>query len=152
MEKATSAQSEGPRKSWWMRRKAKMQAAAQIPNHGPYFTGSAPFVLLLVLVLVGTFAAGFLTYRHIVLESQTGSVGDSILCRADGKINCDALLLTDEALLFGYVPSATLGLMGMVFALWLVVNALINQGVRKLAVAVLVLYFFGAIGFSWYFI
>ncbi len=152
MEKATSLQSEKPRKSWWSRRKAKISAAALIPIEGPYFVGSAPFVLLLVLVLIGTFATGFLTYRHVALESQTGSVGESVLCRADGKINCDAILLTDEALLFGYVPSATLGLMGSVFALWLVVNALINQGVRKLAVAVLVLYFFAAIGFSWYFI
>jgi len=114
--------------------------------------GSGPLIVLLVLALIGTFATGFLTYRHIALVTETGSVGESFLCRADGKINCDAVLLTDYAFLFDYVSSAALGLMGSVFVLWCVVGALVNERMRKLSWVFLVLYFFAAIGFSWYFL
>jgi len=138
---------------WWQRRKERVAALSRevAVGDGPYFIGSTPFVLLLVLAVIGTFATAFLAYRHVVLVSQTGGVGESVLCRASGRINCDAILLTDYSVLFDYFPSAVLGLMGFVFVLWLVTNSLLNERIRKLAWAVLVLYFFAAIGFSWYY-
>lgn len=140
-------------RSWWQRRKARIAALSQglSVGDGPYFVGRNPLILLLILALIGTFATGFLTYRHVVLESHTGAVGESALCRAEGQINCDAILLTEYSILFGYFPSAVLGLMGFVFVLWLLVNSLLNDRVRKIAWAALVLYFVAAIGFSWYF-
>jgi len=139
---------------WWQRRKERIAALSRdMPaGEGPYFTGPTPFVLLLVLAVIGTFATAFLSYRHILLVSQTGSVGESVLCRAAGRINCDAILLTDYSVLFSYFPSAVLGLMGFVFVLWMVSNSLLNERIRKIAWAVLVLYFFAAIGFSWYYV
>ncbi len=119
---------------------------------GPYFTGRLPFIILLGLALVGTFATAFLTYRHILLSSTAGAVEQSFLCRADGSVNCDAILRTEYSVLFGYFPSATLGLMGCVFALWFTVNGLVNQRARKVSWTLLVLYFFAAIGFSWYYV
>jgi len=80
-----------------------------------------------------------------------GKVGQSFLCRANGRIDCDSILLTDYAVLFGYFPSAVLGLMGFAFVLWLTINALANQRMRKVSWTLLVLYFFAAIGFSWYY-
>ena len=118
---------------------------------GPFFMGRLPFLLLLVPALIGTFATGFLTYRHIVLASHVGQVGQSFLCRADGRIDCDSILLTEYAVLFDYFPSAVLGLMGFAFVLWLTINALANQRMRKVSWTLLVLYFFAAIGFSWYY-
>ena len=96
---------------WLQRRQEKIAALRQdLPvMEGPYFTGTLPFVLLLVLALVGVFAAGFLTYRHILLASTVGAVEESFLCKADGSVNCDAILRTDFAVLFGYIPSAALG-------------------------------------------
>ncbi len=123
-----------------------------VPQGRPYFLNMWPFAVILCLCLVGLFATGFLTYRHIALVSQTGSVGESFLCKASGKINCDAILLTDYAVLFGYISSAALGLAGFVFAFWLSANAILRPGLRKIALAALVIYFFGAIGFSWYFL
>jgi protein-disulfide isomerase/uncharacterized membrane protein len=139
--------------SWWLRRKSRLKAMSEeaVSASGPYFSGPKPFVVLLVLAVIGTFATGFLNYRHIVLTSHLGTLGDSTLCRAQGSINCDAILLTDYAVLFGYFSSAVLGLMGFVFVLWLILNALFNQRVRKFAWTWLVIYFFAAIGFSWYY-
>lgn len=128
---------------------AQRQALAALK--GPYFTGRFPFVLLLVLAVVGTFATGFLTYRHVLLSTTTGVVEQSFLCRADGSVNCDAILRTEYSVLFGYFPSATLGLMGFVFVLWFTLNSLMNERARKLSWTLLVLYFFAAIGFSWYY-
>jgi protein-disulfide isomerase/uncharacterized membrane protein len=105
-----------------------------------------------VLALIGLFATGFLTYRHILLSSHAGSIGGSVLCRAHGKINCDAILLTEYSDILGYVSSAVLGLMGFVFVVWCLLNAIFNQRLRKLAWALLTLYFFAAIGFSWYYV
>lgn len=118
----------------------------------PYFSGPTPFVLLLVLALVGTFATGFLTYRHVILTGHSLNVEQSFLCRSQGNISCDAILLTDYATLFGFVSSAALGLMGCVFVLWCTVNGILNERMRKVAWILLVLYFFAAIGFSWYFL
>jgi protein-disulfide isomerase/uncharacterized membrane protein len=122
------------------------------PEGKPYFVGKGPFLILLALALIGIFATGYLTYRHIALTAKIATVGKSFLCRASGKINCDAILLTDYAVLFGYVSSAALGLMGFVFVLWTSLIAVFRQGLRKIALAALVVYFFGAIGFSWYFL
>ncbi len=117
----------------------------------PFFSGPLPFAVLLILALIGTFATGFLTYRHVLLESHTGVVGQSFLCRANGKINCDAILLTDYSLLFGYLSSAALGLTGFTFVLWCTVSGVFNERMRKIAWVMLVAYFFAAIGFSWYY-
>ncbi|HMK34824.1 MAG TPA: vitamin K epoxide reductase family protein [Desulfomonilaceae bacterium] len=136
----------------WLRRKSRPVYPGTIPEGVPYFVGPRPFVLLLILALVGTFATGFLTYRHVVLASQTAQVGDSALCRADGTVNCDGILITDYAVLFGYFPSSVLGLVGFTFVLWMVVNALVNERIRKVSWVGLVLYFFAAIGFSWYYV
>jgi uncharacterized membrane protein/protein-disulfide isomerase len=121
------------------------------PAEGPFFCGRAPFMLLLVLALIGLFATGFLTYRYVLLSGHSGSIGDSALCRAAGKINCDAILLTEYSDILGYFSSAVLGLMGFVFVLWCVVNAIFNERIRKLSWVLLVVYFFAAIGFSWYY-
>ncbi len=139
--------------SRWLRRRSQAQIVSQeaVAASGRYFASWKPFAVLLVLAVVGTFATGFLSYRHVVLTSHFGIAGESALCRAEGSINCDAILLTDYAVLFGYFSSAVLGLVGFIFVLWLVVNALINQRVRKLAWTCLVVYFFAAIGFSWYY-
>jgi protein-disulfide isomerase/uncharacterized membrane protein len=136
----------------WLRRRSRPVYPGKIPEGVPYFVGGWPFVVLLVLALVGIFATGFLTYRHIGLVSQTTQAGDSVLCRADGAVNCDGILLTDYAVLFGYFPSSVLGLMGFAFVLWMVINSLINDRIRKVSWVSLVLYFFAAIGFSWYYI
>jgi protein-disulfide isomerase/uncharacterized membrane protein len=121
-------------------------------DKNPYFSSYVPFLIILVLALVGCFAAGFLTYRHILLMTQTGGVTESALCRADGKISCDAVLTTDYAHLAPYVSSAVAGLAGIVFALWCAINAVFNDRIRKLALTALVVYFFAAIGVSWYFV
>lgn len=138
----------------WLQKRSRAIAEArrEMPTDRPYFSGAAPFILLLVLGLVGTFATGFLTYRHILLVSETASVGDSVLCRAEGWISCDEVLLTDYATLFGFVSSAVLGLMGFAFVLWCTVNGAVNHRMRKLAWVLLAAYFFASIGFSWYFI
>ena len=125
----------------------------QVPaTGGPYFCGWVPFVLILVAALVGAFATGFLTYRHILLTSQTSGVGQSLLCPAEGRISCDAVLLTQYAVLFDYIPSGALGLMGSIFVLWCAIGGLVIQRLRKLAWALLVVYYFAAVGFSWYFL
>jgi protein-disulfide isomerase/uncharacterized membrane protein len=136
----------------WLRRRTRPVYPGKIPEGVPYFVGRLPFVFLLVFALVGTFATGFLTYRHVGLVSQTAQAGDSALCRADGTVNCDGILLTDYAVLFGYFPSSVLGLMGFAFVLWMVINSLLNDRIRKVSWVSLVLYFFAAIGFSWYYI
>ncbi len=118
----------------------------------PYFVGRGPLVALLVLALVGTFATGFLSYRHILLTTHSSNIGDSPLCKAEGIVNCDSILLSDYSVILGYFPSSVLGLMGFGFVLWIVLNGLFNQRLRKLVWVLLVLYFFAAIGFSWYYI
>ncbi len=137
--------------SGWFRRRSRLLVSYD-PSTGPYFSNRTPFLILLVLALVGCFATAFLTYRHIVLVSNTGGVAESALCRAQGSINCDAILLNDYATLFGYLSSASVGLMGFVFVLWLVLNALCNDRMRKISWVFLIVYFFAAIGFSWYYI
>lgn len=141
-------------KTWWIKRQERIDTLANaIPQDGgPFFTGRRPFVILLILACIGTFASAFLSYRHILLESQTGGVGESILCRAQGNINCDAILLTDYSVLFGYFPSAFLGLVGFVLVLWCVCNALINERLRKMVVSVLLMYFCAAIVFSLFYV
>ena len=118
---------------------------------GPFFCGRLPFVLILVLALIGTFATGFLTYRHVLLEGHSSPIGQSFLCQASGRINCDAILLTEYSNLFGYISSAALGLAGFVFVLWCSVSAVFDERLRKVAWVMLVAYFFAAIGFSWYY-
>jgi len=139
--------------SRWLRRESQTQAESPGAGTaaGPYFSGWTPFGVLLALAVIGTFATGFLNYRNVVLTSHFGAAGESALCRAQGSINCDAILLTDYAVLFGYFSSALLGLVGFVFVLWLVVNALFNERIRKLSWFCLVIYFSAAIGFSWYY-
>ena len=139
--------------SRWLGRRSQVQAVSPeaVTAAGPYFSSWKPFGVLLVLAAIGTFATGFLNYRHVALTSHFGIAGESALCRAQGSINCDAILLTDYAVLFGYFSSALLGLIGFVFVLWLVVNALLNQRIRKLSWFCLVIYFSAAIGFSWYY-
>jgi protein-disulfide isomerase len=139
--------------SRWLGRRSPVQSVSPeaVATAGPYFSSWKPFGVLLVLAAIGTFATGFLNYRHVVLTSHFGIAGESALCRAQGSINCDAILLTDYAVLFGYFSSALLGLIGFVFVLWLVVNALLNQRIRKLSWFCLVIYFSAAIGFSWYY-
>ncbi|MBM4328156.1 MAG: hypothetical protein FJ118_13450 [Deltaproteobacteria bacterium] len=145
-------------RTWSMRGKARGRSrlkesnSAPQPPNGPYFVGPWPLVALLALALLGTFATAFLTYRHILLYSHTGGVPESALCRAQGAINCDAILLNEYALVTSYVSSSTLGLMGFVFVLWCVLNALLNQRMRKIAWIFLVLYFFTALGVSLYFL
>lgn len=129
-----------------------MNREAATKVNSPFFMGRFPFLLLLFPALLGTFATGFLTYRHIVLAGHGGVAAQSFLCRSDGLIDCDSILLTDYAVLFGSVHSAVLGLMGFAFVLWCIVNALINERVRLISWALLVLYFFAAIGFSWYYV
>lgn len=137
----------------WHRRQLRIAALSEelSVGDGPYFSSYLPFVPLLILGLIGLFAAGFLTYRHIVVVSTSGNVAESALCRASGSINCDAILRTDYSVIFGYFPSAVLGLMGFAFVLWLVMNGLANERLRKICWAALLLYFFAAIGFSWYY-
>lgn len=144
-------QSANPVVRWW-RNRAKPISPDLIPKDRPYFSGPVPFAILLAAAILGTFASGFLTYRHVLLTTEMAAVGESALCRSDGKIDCDAVLLTEYAVLFDHVGSAVLGLMGFVFVLWATVNALVNQRLRKLAWVILLLYFFAAIGFSWYFL
>ncbi|MDQ7784549.1 MAG: vitamin K epoxide reductase family protein [Desulfomonilaceae bacterium] len=138
---------------WLSRRKERIAAQRQelAAIEGPYFSGRLPFVLLMVLGLLGAFATGFLTYRHVLLASTSGAVKESFLCRAEGSVNCDAILLTEYSVLFGYFPSATLGLMGFAFVLWFIVNGLVNERARKVSWTLLILYFVAAIGFSWYY-
>lgn len=142
---------ESSRRGFWRLRRKPPEPMPLVPGQ-PYFCGRWPFAVLLVLALIGLFATGFLTYRHIALVSNTSVAGDSILCRADGKINCDAVLQTDYAEILGYVSSAVLGAMGFVFVLWCSLNGLVNERMRKLAWVCLVVYFFAAIGFSWYYL
>jgi len=42
--------------------------------------------------------------------------------------------------------------MGFVFVLWFTLNGLVNQRARKVSWTLLILYFFAAIGFSWYYV
>lgn len=136
---------------WWRRRSQKI--TLRVPPQGePYFIGRRPFIILLVLTLVGVFATGFLTYRHVVLETHTGAVGDSLLCKAEGKINCDEVLISQYSYLFGFISSAALGLTGFVFVLWVTINCLVVDRIRKIGWVCLLIYFFAAIGFSWYYI
>ena len=141
----------GSWRHWLWRFRGEPLAPMPLIPGQPYFCGRWPFLLLLVLALVGLFATGFLTYRHIVLASHTSVAGDSVLCRADGKINCDAVLQTEYSEIMGYVSSAVLGAMGFAFVFWCSLNGLINERLRKLAWVCLVVYFFAAIGFSWYY-
>ncbi len=128
-------------------------APGEVIPDGPYFAGRAPFIFLMGLALVGTFAAAYLSYRHVLLVSQTDTVGNSMLCRPHGRINCDAILLTEYASFFsGYVSSAALGLTGMTFFLWCAVNGLMNEGLRKMSWICLCIYLFAATGFSIYYL
>jgi len=138
----------------WLRNRslAIAQARDELPRGRVYFCGPTPFVVLLVLAGIGAFAAGFLSYRHIMLVSDTVVAGDSVLCRADGKISCDAVLLSEYATIADLVSSAVLGLMGCAFALWCALNGLFNTRLRKLCWVFLLVYFFAAIGFSWHFV
>ena len=45
-------------------------------NDGQFFSGAPPFLAILLLGFIGTFAAGFLTYRHVLLASQAGAVDE----------------------------------------------------------------------------
>ncbi len=139
---------------WWQKRQARIASLSEevAKDDGPYFSGRGPLFALLLLALIGTFATGFLTYRHVLLAGHSSAIGESVLCRADGRVNCDAILQSEYADVLGYIPSSVLGLMGFAFVLWCLVNGLLNERVRKIAVAVLVLYFFTAIGFSWYYV
>jgi uncharacterized membrane protein/protein-disulfide isomerase len=138
-------------KSWWLRRRSTLVYPGEIPKGAPHFVGKLPLLVLLLLGLIGLFATSFLTYRHIVLVSHTGNVGESFLCRAHGVVNCDGILVSEYAVLFNYFPSSVLGLMGFSFVVYVLLNALFNHRMRKVAWVSLVVYFFSAIGFSWYY-
>ncbi len=75
--------------------------------------GAAIFLTFLAASLVGIFATGFLTYRHVLLAVESGAVAESPLCRASALVNCDAVLQTPEAVLFEYFPSSVVGLCGL---------------------------------------
>ena len=118
----------------------------------PSYLSPIPFGVLFALALLGTFASGFLAYRHILLLSHTNIVAESFLCRAHGNISCDAVLLTPYSLIFDVVSSAVLGLMGFVFVLWCTAGSIIVGRLRKTTLTILTIYFSAAIGFSFYFI
>jgi uncharacterized membrane protein/protein-disulfide isomerase len=150
---SASIESKNPVNRWWHRRQVRIAALSRELSleDGPYFSSGLPYIALLILGLAGLFAGAFLTYRHILIASTSGNVAQSALCRASGHINCDAILRTDYAVIFGYFPSAVLGLMGFVFVLWLVMNGLVNQRTRKIGWAALLLYFVAAMVFSGYY-
>ncbi|MEI8183384.1 MAG: vitamin K epoxide reductase family protein [Desulfomonile sp.] len=120
-------------------------------NDGQFFSGAPPFLAILLLGFIGTFAAGFLTYRHVLLASQAGAVDESFLCRSVNNINCDAVLLSPYAVIFDFIPSSVLGLVGFTFLLWLSLSGLLNPRIRREAWAGLLIYLFVAIVFSWYY-
>ena len=153
MDEPSRSPANNPVAGWWKKRQARIAELSRemAAAEGPYFSGRGPFLVLVFLALIGTFATGFLTYRHFLLAGAAGAVGESALCRADGRINCDAIMQSEYADIFGYAPYSVLGLMGSVFVLWCVTNALVNERIRKISAAVLALYFFAAIGFSWYY-
>ena len=126
--------------------------AETIPQEDSSHVSAIPFGLLFALAVLGTFASGFLAYRHILLLSQTDAVVESFLCRAHGNISCDAVLLTPYAVVFDVVSSAVLGLMGFAFVLWLTASSMFIVRLRKTVITILTLYFSAAIGFSIYFI
>jgi uncharacterized membrane protein/protein-disulfide isomerase len=154
MEEGNNPPSEGWFVSRWLQRRSLAVARERetLSQDKPYFCGPVPFIVLVVLAGIGVFAAGYLSYRHIMLVSDSAVVGDSILCRADGKISCDAILLSEYATLADHISSAVLGLMGCAFALWCALNGLFSRRLRKFCWVFLLIYFFTAIGFSWYFV
>lgn len=117
-----------------------------------YFPSTLPFVVTALLAVAGTLAATFLTYRHILLTSNAGQVAESVLCRSTGKMSCDAVLLTQYSVLFDFIPSSVLGLMGFTLMLWLAANGLLNPRVRKEALSWLLIYLSVAISFSAYYV
>lgn len=118
---------------------------------GSPFLRAPIFLIFLVASLVGIFATSFLSYRHILLVGESGAVSESPLCRASGIVNCDAVLQSSEAVLFGYFPSAVVGLCGFAILFWLSVNGLFVPRLRKVAFEGIMLYLCVAISFSAYF-
>jgi uncharacterized membrane protein/protein-disulfide isomerase len=115
------------------------------------FVGKGPILVLLGLSIVGIFASGFLSYRHILLAGHQSVIGESFLCRASGSVNCDAILETDNAFVLDFLPASILGLAGFTFACWLLLNSLLFPRLRKTSFAALALYFVSSLGFSGYF-
>ncbi|MGC8908138.1 MAG: vitamin K epoxide reductase family protein [Desulfomonilaceae bacterium] len=113
--------------------------------------GAAIFLIFLAASLVGIFATGFLTYRHVLLAVESGAVAESPLCRASALVNCDAVLQTPEAVLFEYFPSSVVGLCGFVILFWLSAHGLFITRLRKIAFTGIVGYLCVAISFSAYF-
>ena len=66
-------------------------------------------------------------------QDTPGQLATRPFAVAAGKINCDAILLTEYSDILGYFSSAVLGLMGFVFVLWCVVNVIFNERIRKLS-------------------
>jgi uncharacterized membrane protein/protein-disulfide isomerase len=115
------------------------------------FMGPWPFFFLLSLSLVGIFATSFLSYRHVLLTAEYGSVSESTLCRPTATINCDAVLQTQFAVLFDYFPSSVVGLAGFVVLFWFAANGLMIPRLRGNALINMVVYLSVAIVFSAYF-
>jgi protein-disulfide isomerase len=113
--------------------------------------GAAVFLIFLAASLVGIFATGFLSYRHVLLAVESGAVAESPLCRPSALVNCDAVLQTPEAVLFEYFPSSVVGLCGFVILFWLSAHGLCIPRLRKIAFTSIVAYLCLAISFSAYF-
>ncbi len=109
------------------------------------------FVFFLAASLVGIFATAFLSYRHILLAVEEGAISESPLCRASATINCDAVLQSSAALIFGYFPTAVVGLCGFTVLFWLSINGLLVSRLRKAAFQGIMIYLCIAISFSAYF-
>lgn len=124
---------------------------AHIPANECRRLGYRPFVFFLLLSLVGLFATGFLSYRHLLLIAQHASVPESALCRPTATINCDAVLQSRFSVLFGHFASSAIGLAGFTMMFWLAVNGLIVSRLRQHALMYIVLYLLTAIVFSAYF-
>ncbi|MDQ1239857.1 MAG: VKc protein, partial [Thermodesulfobacteriota bacterium] len=113
--------------------------------------GPGVFAFFLSLSLVGIFATSFLSYRHVLLTAEYGSVPESTLCRPTATVNCDAVLQTQFAVLFDYFPSSVVGLAGFVMLFWFASNGLMIPRLRSNALINMVVYLSLAIVFSAYF-
>ncbi len=113
--------------------------------------GAAIFLMFLAASLVGIFATGFLSYRHVLLVVESGAVAESALCRSSALVNCDAVLQSPQAVLFEYFPSAVVGLCGFVILFWLSAHGLFIPRLRKIAITTIVAYLCLATSFSAYF-
>jgi len=120
-------------------------------GEGPRLLGYGPFLFFLSLSLVGLFATGFLSHRHLLLIEQHASAPESALCRPTATINCDAVLQSRFAVLFDHFASSAVGLAGFAMMFWLAANGLMVSRLRKHALMCIVFYLLAAIVFSAYY-